>query len=255
MIVTHPFVSAKADGGDATLIRPSNWNAVHTSTIEAVDGATLAVLQKSRRTEFVDFESSFEQSPLRARASGTGASASLSISPVNSQVGVRGLDTGTTATGNASIEANSDAVRGQGVLVYEQDLLIPILSTAAEEYIIRLGFQDSWTGTPVDGAFFIYDRLGGPNWFRETSSSSVVTSIDTGVLVDVNNHVFRVELTTSEARFFIDGTEIGLPITTNIPAARAFGWGTTIIKSAGVTSRTCNVDYMRWDFNLSPARA
>ena len=27
---THPFVSAKADGPDATLVRPSNWNANHT---------------------------------------------------------------------------------------------------------------------------------------------------------------------------------------------------------------------------------
>lgn len=30
MGITHTFVSAKADGGDATLVRPSNWNAVHT---------------------------------------------------------------------------------------------------------------------------------------------------------------------------------------------------------------------------------
>lgn len=30
MPITHPFVSAKADGPDATLVRPSNWNADHT---------------------------------------------------------------------------------------------------------------------------------------------------------------------------------------------------------------------------------
>lgn len=29
MPITHAFVSAKSDGPDATLIRPSNWNAVH----------------------------------------------------------------------------------------------------------------------------------------------------------------------------------------------------------------------------------
>jgi hypothetical protein len=28
--VSHPFVSAKADGSDATLVKPSNWNANHT---------------------------------------------------------------------------------------------------------------------------------------------------------------------------------------------------------------------------------
>jgi hypothetical protein len=27
----HPFVSAIADGGDATLVRPSDWNADHVS--------------------------------------------------------------------------------------------------------------------------------------------------------------------------------------------------------------------------------
>jgi hypothetical protein len=27
--VKHPFVSGIADGGDATLVRPSNWNAAH----------------------------------------------------------------------------------------------------------------------------------------------------------------------------------------------------------------------------------
>ena len=30
--VTHPFVSAVADGADASVVRPSNWNATHTVT-------------------------------------------------------------------------------------------------------------------------------------------------------------------------------------------------------------------------------
>ena len=36
-VVKHPFTSPKADGGDATLVRPSNWNADHTSTLTAAD--------------------------------------------------------------------------------------------------------------------------------------------------------------------------------------------------------------------------
>jgi hypothetical protein len=39
--VKHPFVSGKTDGGDATVVRPSNWNADH--TVEA-DSITLAML-------------------------------------------------------------------------------------------------------------------------------------------------------------------------------------------------------------------
>ena len=34
MAVTHTFVSGKSDAGDATLVRPSNWNANHTLSAE-----------------------------------------------------------------------------------------------------------------------------------------------------------------------------------------------------------------------------
>lgn len=40
----HPFTSAKADGGDATLVRPSNWNAAHNPFLAKTNrsGATVA---------------------------------------------------------------------------------------------------------------------------------------------------------------------------------------------------------------------
>ena len=40
--VTHPFVSAIADGADATVVRPSNWNATHSlsGTVDPVNGGT-----------------------------------------------------------------------------------------------------------------------------------------------------------------------------------------------------------------------
>jgi hypothetical protein len=40
--VTHPFVSAVADGGDATVVRPSNWNATHSlsGTVDIANGGT-----------------------------------------------------------------------------------------------------------------------------------------------------------------------------------------------------------------------
>lgn len=33
--IKHAFMSAKGDGGDATLVRPSNWNAAHSTTMAA----------------------------------------------------------------------------------------------------------------------------------------------------------------------------------------------------------------------------
>ena len=40
--VTHPFVSAIADGADATVVRPSNWNATHSlsGTVDVANGGT-----------------------------------------------------------------------------------------------------------------------------------------------------------------------------------------------------------------------
>ena len=32
VVVVHPFVNPKADGADATITRPSDWNAAHTIT-------------------------------------------------------------------------------------------------------------------------------------------------------------------------------------------------------------------------------
>ena len=33
LAITHAFVSAKGDGADATLVRPSNWNAGHATSM------------------------------------------------------------------------------------------------------------------------------------------------------------------------------------------------------------------------------
>lgn len=36
MSITHTFVNPKADGGDATITRPSDWNAAHTIANDAI---------------------------------------------------------------------------------------------------------------------------------------------------------------------------------------------------------------------------
>jgi hypothetical protein len=48
MAIKHPFTSAKADGGDTTLVQPSNWNANHT-----IDAATItyAMIQNVTATD------------------------------------------------------------------------------------------------------------------------------------------------------------------------------------------------------------
>ena len=41
-MVYHAFTSIKSDGGDSTLVRPSNWNAAHLQQVVATAGENLA---------------------------------------------------------------------------------------------------------------------------------------------------------------------------------------------------------------------
>lgn len=58
MAITHDFTSAKADGADATLIRPSNWNANHTIAANTIGDAEIAAHTTTKitvpTTTFVD---------------------------------------------------------------------------------------------------------------------------------------------------------------------------------------------------------
>ena len=50
--ITHPFVSAKPDGGDASIVQPSNWNDDHTlvGTLPVANGGTAATTAADART-------------------------------------------------------------------------------------------------------------------------------------------------------------------------------------------------------------
>ena len=52
LTVTHPFVSVKPDGGDASLVQPTNWNADHAlvGTLPVANGGTAAATASDART-------------------------------------------------------------------------------------------------------------------------------------------------------------------------------------------------------------
>jgi len=61
--VTHPFVSGKADSGDATLVNASNWNAAHTITMATDrllgrDTASPGVVEEIGVTGNIEFDGS-----------------------------------------------------------------------------------------------------------------------------------------------------------------------------------------------------
>ena len=55
------------------------------------------------------------------------------------------------------------------------------------------------------------------NWFTTTLSGGSDTNLDTGVVADTSPHTFRIEITPTEVKFYIDGVLVNTH-TTNITA-------------------------------------
>ena len=76
MSVTHSFVSAKTDGGDATLVKPSDWNAAHVveliKTITAIiDGGGSAITTGIKGDLEIPFDCTIQQVTMLADQTGS----------------------------------------------------------------------------------------------------------------------------------------------------------------------------------------
>ena len=170
--------------------------------------------------------------------------------------GIATLTTGTTATGSSSFYSyNSHMPRfDNGTRVYETLIYIPILSTAVEEYLIRIG---NVTGGPIGGAAimvaFEYNRLNSVNWMAVTANNGVFTRTDTGVAVTAATWTKLAFAGNSTSIAFSIGGAVLATNTTNIRADGDMRLGGNILKSAGTTARTflCDYVYTRHDFTGS----
>ena len=183
--------------------------------------------------------------------SGTGAANTIvSTNATSNNPGVTQFSTGTTATGRAALGLGTVGFfMGGGVHTQEMLVYIPALSTAAQEYTLRLGLGDLVTGADhVDGVYFEYDRLvNGVNWRCKTANNSVRTNTDSTVAVVagawtklkivVNNGGTNVD-------YYVNGA-LAASVTTNIPVTVARACAPTLIinATAGITAKTLLVDY------------
>ena len=170
--------------------------------------------------------------------------------------GIATLTTGTTATGSSSFYSfNSHMPRfDNGTRVYETLIYIPILSTAVEEYLIRIG---NVTGGPIGGAAimvaFEYNRLNSVNWMAVTANNGTFTRTDTGIAVAAATWLKLAFSGNSTSIAFSIADSVVATNTTNIRADGDMRLGGNILKSAGTTARTflCDYVYTRHDFTGS----
>ena len=103
MPVTHSFTSGKADGGDSTLVQPSNWNANHSiDTITGIQDAQTPITITRFYTNFVSSYNGYMQHHVQNKSNGTAASSDF----------VATADTGTDTTEYINMGINSSGYTG-----------------------------------------------------------------------------------------------------------------------------------------------
>ncbi len=149
---------------------------------------------------------------------------------------------------------------------YETAVNIATLSDATRRYQLVIGLFDTTTAAnQVDAVSFVYDEGGvstgsaaSPNWQIRTASNSARSWTTTTTAVAAATwYKLRVEVNAAgtSATFYINGANAGT-IATNIPTGttRALGFGHLMIKSAGTTARTMDIDYMKAEQTFTTSR-
>lgn len=223
----------------------SRWQAVSAS----------ANISQMGLTEFTDFAGG-QVGPFTSTVSGTGASQQASTYLVNTTERVMGaaqIDTGTTATGRATIGYSSTAAivptLGPGLSVVR--LAVEAAVTGTETYTVNAGFIDSAGGTRTDGVCWEYWWTGSAAEFSQTRfAGATATRTNTGSPAATTNYIWLVVFVNpgwTRADFIYSNDSVDFSVasspTTGFPSNTQYtGWGISMIKSAGTTQRNCSVD-------------
>jgi len=189
----------------------------------------------------------------------TGAGASVASNPNlvtsgNNSLGVMELSTGTTTTGVAAMSLSLDCfILGHGQYYTEWRVMVPVLSSVAQEYIFQMGFVDA--NANANGVFFVYHSTVTTTWRAATQNAGVGTRVDTGITVNANQWYklgILINAAGTSVDFYIDDALVAT-ITTNIPTT-AIGFNATIFKAAGITARVADIDYAQLIYTPTTTR-
>lgn len=203
-------------------------------------------------------------------AAGTGAG--CTTTSLSGHPGMIQVATGTTTTGSVRFctQVGSYAFGGgTGQSCTTALVRASTLSTASEEYNLRIGFGTIVTAgaNPADGVFAVYDRaVTGDVWvFRTCASRSCTSQTLDGTGGTVSQPVVGgvwylleecVAANGASATIRVNGVLSGT-ITTTIPLesnSRRTGIGATVAKTAGTTGRIVDIDFIGYTLPFGVAR-
>lgn len=178
------------------------------------------------------------------------------------RIGVINFSTSTSSTAAPNFGTSIQAfVFGSGLARYRADIVLATASDGTDTYAARFGFNDAGGTSPgdgVDGAFFRYRHsVNGGRWECVTRSNSVETATDSTVAaISASYQCLEIEVNAAGTSvvFKVNGTTVATN-TTNIPtgASRATGAGGSIVKSAGTTPRSFDIDLAGYHCELTAA--
>lgn len=175
--------------------------------------------------------------------SGAGAQVTQQGSTVTGRQGIARYETGNTATGVAAFGTDTNVFRLlNGVSLRGRcDVYLPTAGTALQDYICRVGYMDSFIATPNNGYYFEYNyNVNGGRWQLVQMSGGAPTTADSGWGLSVGNYQ-GLEIFTADdvVDFYYSGISVG-----QLTGYLSFGvgFGASIIKSVGTTSRYFEVD-------------
>jgi len=203
--------------------------------------------------------------PTWATSAGSGGSILQSgTHTTDTNIGMIGLYTGTTATGRAALLSHVDAVRfGANEWTFETRANIENLSDATNTFTTRFGFMDATTGDPTDGHFFRYTHgTNSGKWQAVTRINNVETATDTGETATAMTNgspmprwKIVVDNSGTNVDFYINDRRV----VTHTPSgftgsSRLTGVAYSMIKSAGTTTRASFIDYTLFACKLGTHR-
>jgi hypothetical protein len=150
--------------------------------------------------------------------------------------------TGTTSSGLNLIQFRSIWI-GTEDFICQTAVRIQNLSDATNRFTI--GFSNG-VGTVNSMRIFYSDNINGGKWQCETYSGSLSTLVDSGILVATNTwYDLKITRINMICYFYINNVLVATS-STNIPSNLESFCGTTISKTVGTTSRTCDFDYLKF---------
>ena len=226
---------------------------------DAGAGSTYTISQKTARRRFYLYTDMIGGATntdyINYNQSGTGAAHNVFDHDDTTAAGVVQSSTGTTTSGHARMYFAAVKVfrfATTNKFIYETRVKLDQLSDGTNTFQLLSGFNQSSTAEGTDGVYFSYRHdLNSGKFEIVTKSNGSATRTDTGTTVSSATwYNLRLEVLnvsgTLTVRGYINGSQVGGDITSNIPngSGRGVGFAHLILKSAGTTACTMQTDYL-----------